>query len=293
MFKFTVDDWLNRYLWPSQVHRFPAPLRRLLGGGPTIPRPDHWVWTEALVASFCGIALIEAVFKSHTAFSAHSPPLILASYGATAILCFNALSLPLAQPRNVLMGHFVSALIGLCIQKLFSLSAAGQANYWAAGALSVGLLLVAMLILNCVHPPGGALALLPSVDDSVRDLSWWYLPIQLVSSVLTVAVACLFGNIVRSYPVYWWSAGAMGRPKSTHASGLDEAKDLLLLVSTPRENPKILYAEGTSTVEITPLAIIVPADLPMELVEAEWLETIRLLLARQHPVEKTTDTQLV
>lgn len=51
---------------------------------------------------------------------------------------------------------------------------------WALGALSFALTLVAMVVLNCVHPPAGALALLPSLDDRIRDMGWWYLTVQIV-----------------------------------------------------------------------------------------------------------------
>ena len=88
--------------------------------------------------------------------------MILASYGASAILCFNASQVPLAQPRNVLVGHFIASVIGLCIQKLFSLSKTGQDHYWASGALSVAVSSVAMSIGNCIHPPAGASALCPA-----------------------------------------------------------------------------------------------------------------------------------
>ncbi|KAI5952155.1 hypothetical protein KGF57_004160 [Candida theae] len=143
------------------------------------------------------------VFTDH-----HHAPIILASYGATAILCFNASQVPLAQPRNILLGHFISSTIGMSIQKLFSLSHGGRSNYWASGALSVAVSSVVMAITNTIHPPAGASALLPSIDEQVRSMSWWFLPVQLVSSVLIIAVALITGNVVRMYPVYWWSPGA-------------------------------------------------------------------------------------
>ncbi|KAI5970723.1 hypothetical protein CANMA_000142 [Candida margitis] len=150
-----------------------------------------------------GIFIHHNVFTDH-----HHAPMILASYGATAILCFNASQVPLAQPRNIFFGHFISSVIGMSIQKLFSLSHGGRSNYWASGALSVAISSVVMAITNTIHPPAGASALLPSIDEQVRQMSWWFLPVQLVSSVLIITVALITGNIVRTYPVYWWSPGA-------------------------------------------------------------------------------------
>lgn len=276
MFRFTIDKWLDPYLWPSQVHRFPKPMRRLLGGHSPPPAPDYWIWLETLVASFCGIAVIEGVFKSHTAFSEHHAPLIVASYGASAILCFNASQAPLAQPRNALVGHIVSSTLGVCIQKLFLLSQAGRDHYWAGGALSVAVSSVVMSILNCVHPPGGASALLPCLDDRVRAMGWWYLPVQLVSSVLMIAVACISGNVVRKYPVFWWSPATLGRKRSpgTDTSPVEKQP----LAASTLEQGVVQFVKGRTTMEIGPDAILVPEGAALDELELEWLMTLQKCL---------------
>lgn len=208
VFTFTIDKVLNPVVPRSVVPRLPQPLARFLGHHPVAPpaRHDPLVWIDVLVGLFAGIAVLEAIFMNNHApvFARHHAPMIIASYGATAILCFNAIAAPLLQPRNILVGHFVSLLIGVCISKLFGLSQGGRDNYWALGALSVAVSSVAMLVLNCVHPPAGALALLPSVDDQVREMSWWYLPAQLILSLVIIAVACLCNNVLRRYPQNWW-----------------------------------------------------------------------------------------
>ncbi|OBA24438.1 hypothetical protein METBIDRAFT_35885 [Metschnikowia bicuspidata var. bicuspidata NRRL YB-4993] len=279
MFKFTIDDAINRYLWPSQVSRLPSPVARFLGGSTPRPVSDLWLWLEILVSTFCGIAVIEAIFKTHTVFSDHNAPLIIASYGASAILCFNANGSPLAQPRNVIMGQFLSSLIGLCVQKLFLLSSAGRDNYWAGGALSVAILSVAMSIFNCVHPPGGASALLPCTSEEIQRMSWWYLPAQLVSSVVMVAVACIFGNILRSYPSYWWSGGIMGKPLEDTEK---DKEDVLLLPSTVRSEKShaLRYVDGLPRIEIDGGFINLPAGLELSNLEKDWLTSLQKLMAK-------------
>lgn len=288
MFKFSVDQFLNPYIWPSQVNRFPKPIRRFIGGSQPKPIPDHLLWLDILVGTFCGIAVIEAVFKLRTVFTQHHAPLIIASYGASAILCFNASVSPLAQPRNVLMGQFVSSVIGVAIEKLFSLSEAGKANYWAGGALSVAVSSVAMTILNCVHPPGGASALLPCASAEVREMGWWYLPAQLVSSVLMLSVACITDNVFRSYPVFWWTAGNVGKPPV-----VDTKDEESLIVSTVSSHaraasdvPNIKLVPGLKTIEIGEGSILVPANLQLEELESEWLASLQKLLAKADVAEK-------
>lgn len=288
MFKFTLDQYLNPYIYPSQIYRFPQPLRRFLGGSQPKPVADYWLWLDILIGSFCGIAVIEAVFKLHTVFSDHHAPLIIASYGASAILCFNATVSPLAQPRNVLMGQFVSSLIGVCIEKLFSLSEGGREHYWAGGALSVAVASVVMTILNCVHPPGGASALLPCTDARIREMGWWYLPAQLVSSVLMISVACLINNVVRTYPVFWWTFGSIGKPKPTDKIEKEEissleVSDVRLLgtqVRAASDLPNIHFVSGRNTIEIGELGILVPQQMQLEELEMDWLASLQKILTR-------------
>jgi CBS-domain-containing membrane protein len=40
--------------------------------------------------------------------------LLIGSFGTTAVLVYGAVRSPLAQPRNVLGGHVLSALVGAC-----------------------------------------------------------------------------------------------------------------------------------------------------------------------------------
>lgn len=150
-------------------------------------------------------------------FKAHHAPSIVASYGASAILAFNAHTAPLAQPRSILFGHFISALMGVCVMKLFSLSETGRDHYWVGGPLAVAIASIAMSLCNCVHPPSGATALIPLIDSEIREMSWWYLPAHLVSSVLLISIACVTNNVLRSYPLYWWTAYKRKEPVKTRA----------------------------------------------------------------------------
>lgn len=300
VFKFTIDKVVNKYLPGNQVRKFPKPLQRLLGEHQVKPYSDYWIWVEILVSSFCGIALLEGIFKSQTVFTKHHAPIIIASYGATAILCFNSNQVPLAQPRNIFLGHFSASLIGVCITKLFSLSHQGRANYWAAGALSVGVSSVLMSILNCVHPPAGASALLPATNVEIREMSWWYLPVQIISSLLIICVALITGNIFRKYPIYWWSperpdASAAVKPEkrvgsdnisvspkfSTSTSPENEEENKLAMeeekgIKRASEYDKILIEVGK---------MWIPDSLDLDPVEMEWLELLQVKLNAQYNKE--------
>lgn len=127
------------------------------------------------------------------------------------MLIYGSIEVPLAQPRNVLGGHTLSAVLGVCISKLFLSIAtfSSEKQYetvqWVAGATSMSLALGLMQLTGTVHPPGGATALIPCVQQDAIRLGWYYIPVIILSAVLMLVVALLINNIERSYPVYWWS----------------------------------------------------------------------------------------
>ena len=137
--------------------------------------------------------------------STHSPQ------GAAAILEYNFIESPLAQPRNSILGHLLAALVGVCITKLFSLNTNFEDLRWLAGALSCGLASAAMVFAKAVYPPAGATALLAAVDPTVSHLGWYLLPIVLLSSALTLILSLLINNIQRRYPIFWWTPADLSK----------------------------------------------------------------------------------
>ncbi|KAL7932562.1 HPP family domain-containing protein [Trichoderma chlorosporum] len=115
------------------------------------------------IGSFGGILLIEAIMSANTAFSeVYHAPIIITSFGASAVLLFSAIESPLAQPRNFVLGHFVSALVGTCITRLFVLNphyhlfldeGGFHANVFVNGGLSMATSALAQVLIGAVHPP--------------------------------------------------------------------------------------------------------------------------------------------
>ena len=126
------------------------------------------------------------------------------------MLIYAAIDSPLAQPRTLVGGHFIGAFLGICVTKLFQLLP--HEHYvklqWLAASLAVSLAIVAMQLTKTIHPPAGATALLAAIDQQFIDLSWYLLPIVLLSSTLALIVALLVNNIQRRYPAFWFTAVA-------------------------------------------------------------------------------------
>ncbi|KAJ5223476.1 hypothetical protein N7468_008018 [Penicillium chermesinum] len=201
----------------SRLSRLPKGISYWLGYRSEPPKPlnKYHVAAWSFIAAFGGLCVLQSIFNYSHYFKARHVPGIIASYGASAVLCFGAIESPLAQPRALIFGHFFSALTGLCITKLFSLihdQAQFESVRWVAASLSTAIAIVVMQLTGTVHPPAGATALLPATNEEIWELSWYYLPIVLLSSSILVACATLFNNIQRRYPVFWISPPSPPKP---------------------------------------------------------------------------------
>jgi CBS-domain-containing membrane protein len=110
----------------------------------------HRHWLQAWLA---GLGAVVAIcFLAGITDSTHLP-LLLGSFGSSAVLVFGFPESGFSKPARVVGAHVLCAAIGL-----ISLHFCGP--HWWAQALSVGLCVSVMLGLRLVHPPAGSNALL-------------------------------------------------------------------------------------------------------------------------------------
>ena len=122
-------------------------------------------------------------------------PLLIGSFGASAVLLFGATDSPLAQPRNLVGGHILSAGVAVLVVALFGSSPVTM-------AVGVGLAIFVMNLTHTTHPPGGATALI-GVQGAVGP-DFILLPV-LAGALILLATAIFTNNVVyhRSYPKHW------------------------------------------------------------------------------------------
>jgi len=147
-----------------------------------------------------GIALLAWV--NHSFFTGTDLTLLIASFGASAVLVYGAVRSPLAQPRNLVGGHIISALVGVTIWKLC------QHTPWLAEALAVATAIAAMHLTRTIHPPGGATALVAVIgSDRIHDLGYLFVLVPAtVGPILLLMVGLVTNNIPRTrrYPEIWF-----------------------------------------------------------------------------------------
>ena len=131
---------------------------------------------------------------------------LLGSFGASAVLIYGAPQADFSQPRNILGGHVISALVAVALVKVSE----GRLSFELQCALGVALAIMAMHFSATMHPPGGATALIFVMGgSSIHSLGWVYpfAPIGLGACVMLVVallVNNLSSNAKRHYPTYWW-----------------------------------------------------------------------------------------
>jgi CBS-domain-containing membrane protein len=122
---------------------------------------------------------------------------LIGSMGASAVLVFAAIQSPLAQPRNLIGGHVISAIIGVTVCKLV------PDIVWLRAPLAVALAITAMQMTKTLHPPGGATSLI-AVTGSARlqALGYWYVLWPVLSGALILLVVALIFNNMTDYRKY-------------------------------------------------------------------------------------------
>jgi hypothetical protein len=78
---FDIDDHINRFIPPSQLHRFPKLVARFLGyrKTPASEVGNIVVALWSLLGAFCGLVVVAAAFKFSHIIQSYHPPILFAS----------------------------------------------------------------------------------------------------------------------------------------------------------------------------------------------------------------------
>ena len=123
-------------------------------------------------------------------------PLLVAPMGASAVLLFAVPASPLAQPWPIIGGNTISAFIGIAV-------ALTVPNPILAAGIAVALAIGVMSLCRCLHPPGGAAALLAVLGGkTVTDAGFLFaLDPVAINAVLLTLVGLGYHRLLRhNYP---------------------------------------------------------------------------------------------
>jgi CBS-domain-containing membrane protein len=164
---------------------------------PPVVGYDEAIWSW--VGSFVGITAVGLLH--YRLLDATGLSMMIGSFGASAVLIYGAIRSPLAQPRNLIGGHVLSAIVGVTSFLLIG------NQPWLAASLAVSTAIALMHVTKTLHPPGGATALIAVIGgESVHSLGYFYvvMPVAMGAGVMLL-VALIVNNIPknRRYPEFW------------------------------------------------------------------------------------------
>ncbi|WP_306323857.1 MULTISPECIES: HPP family protein [unclassified Streptomyces] len=150
-------------------------------------------------APFIGIATLGGVVALTLLValgSALDQTVLIPPLAASAALVFAAPALPLAQPRSVIGGQLISAVVGFLVLPL------GGSSFWSA-AVAGGLAIGAMALARTPHSPAAATSVIVVLSEPDTVL---FLSLLLLGTVVLVAVGIAAGRTGKTarYPTYWW-----------------------------------------------------------------------------------------
>ena len=127
---------------------------------------------------------------------------LAASFGSSVVVVFGYPDNEFAQPKNVLFGHLLCALIGIIFVTLFKISQDRTIFFLAIG-LAVGLAVMLMMALKVTHPPAGGNTIVVMIaQDSFQFL---------IFPIMVGAVTIIIGGVIynrfilkKKYPLKWF-----------------------------------------------------------------------------------------
>jgi CBS-domain-containing membrane protein len=151
-------------------------------------------WRTAVISGLGGALVI--LILAGAGEMAHAS-LLIAPFGASCVLVFALPQSPLAQPRNVIGGHLISAAVGVATYTLLG------AHPWSF-AIGVGAAIAAMQITGTIHPPAGA----DPIVAILAKAGWLFLLSPVLLGTLAIVAIALVYHRWGSRRAYPGKAGA-------------------------------------------------------------------------------------
>ncbi|CAM5660364.1 hypothetical protein SAVIM338S_06759 [Streptomyces avidinii] len=176
---------------PAAPAAAPEPPRRRAFAGRAPARPTAAATVHSISAATTVLLSLVAIG------AALHEPILIPPLAASAALVHSAPTLPLAQPRGVVIGHLLGAAVGYGVLALAGSSA------WAA-AVAAGATLALVMAARTPHSPACATAVVVVLQTPAPAR---FVPLLFGSAVLIVLTGYAASRVRRKaprYPAYWW-----------------------------------------------------------------------------------------
>jgi len=126
---------------------------------------------------------------------------LAASFGSSVVVVFGYPENEFAQPKNVLLGHLLCALVGIIFVTLFNITQ-DRSIFFIAIGLAVGISVMLMMAFKITHPPaGGNTIVIMLTQDSFQ-----FLVFPIMAGAITIIIGGVIYNrfiLKKNYPLRW------------------------------------------------------------------------------------------
>ncbi len=126
---------------------------------------------------------------------------LTASFGSSVVVVFGYPENEFSQPKNVLLGHLLCALVGIIFVTLFNITQDRSIFYLAIG-LAVGISVMLMMAFKITHPPAGGNTIVVMLTQN----SFQFLIFPIMVGAITIIIGGIIYNrfiLKKNYPLKW------------------------------------------------------------------------------------------
>jgi len=127
---------------------------------------------------------------------------LAASFGSSVVVVFGYPDNEFSQPKNVLFGHLLCALVGIIFVTLFKITQDRTIFFLTIG-LAVGLSVMLMMALKITHPPAGGNTIVVMLTQD----SFQFLIFPIMVGAITIIIGGVIYNrfiLKKNYPLKWF-----------------------------------------------------------------------------------------
>ena len=126
---------------------------------------------------------------------------LAASFGSSVVVVFGYPENEFSEPKNVLLGHLLCALVGIIFVTLFNITQ-DRSIFFITIGLAVGISVMLMMAFKITHPPAGANTIVVMLTQD----SFQFLVFPIMVGAITIIIGGVIYNrfiLKKNYPLKW------------------------------------------------------------------------------------------
>ena len=126
---------------------------------------------------------------------------LAASFGSSVVVVFGYPENEFSQPKNVLLGHLLCALVGIIFVTLFNITQ-DRSIFFITIGLAIGISVMLMMAFKITHPPAGGNTIVVMLTQD----SFQFLVFPIMAGAITIIIGGVIYNrfiLKKNYPLKW------------------------------------------------------------------------------------------